>query len=225
MKEEVFEEFSSLLETRLKNDSYTTEDAVRYTFFVALTRKTSIEPHEIMLEYPYDVKESEKASKEKIDTYIESSGNKIAIEFKYHRELPSKKNSAKTQLAGKLFNDICRLYRFNKENKNKENKNKNENNYSITRYLVYLTRSEMANYFEKNFPTFFNSEKCEVLSLEKVISKKINKKEGCKTFQKQIKKCLDEKINQVKIRCVWKKTIINKQNEQNKHELRIYEVW
>ncbi|NMX21939.1 hypothetical protein C5S30_05815 [ANME-1 cluster archaeon GoMg4] len=101
----VLEGFSTLLRERLSK-TYTTEDSVRYTFFITLLKQTNIAHHEIILEYPHP-----EISGAKIDTYIPSTSERkgITLEFKYDRQIPSGKHSPRPQKAGKLFNDIYKL--------------------------------------------------------------------------------------------------------------------
>ena len=45
--------FAELLERRLKRGVFTTEDAVRYTFFIALVQALSLQPEDIVLEHDH----------------------------------------------------------------------------------------------------------------------------------------------------------------------------
>jgi hypothetical protein len=75
-----------------------------------------------------------------------SNRNGMACEIKYHRRIPSGKNSPKPQKAGEVFNDIFRLARFEPKKK-------------ISRYLLYITDAEMASYFgssQNRFTDLFN---------------------------------------------------------------------
>jgi len=47
-----FKEFQALLGQRLLSGIYTTEDAVRYTFFAALLRQ-AVDPKMVAMEYPH----------------------------------------------------------------------------------------------------------------------------------------------------------------------------
>ena len=74
----------------------------------------------------------------------EESGETIAIEFKYHREIPSKTNAPRPMKAGKLFHDLKRLMMI-------------KNSAPTRTLLVFLTDKEMATYFsnQKNGLTDF----------------------------------------------------------------------
>ena len=129
--EEVFSEFSDLMHARLSALVHTTEDSVRYTFFVALLRRGGVSPHDLILEFPHPAISGE------IDTYIPSlSGRPTAIEFKYDRNIPSGSNVPKPQKAGKLFADLYRLASLTAP-------------LELDRFLVYCTDHIMAEYFRK----------------------------------------------------------------------------
>lgn len=51
----VFALFGDMLETRLLNEVFSTEDSVRYTFFAALLGAGALRPEQIILEYPHPV--------------------------------------------------------------------------------------------------------------------------------------------------------------------------
>ncbi len=128
--EQVFTEFSRLMKVRLQRSVYTTEDSVRYTFFLALLNSTSLDPHEIILEYPHP--QMERAL---IDTYISClRGKSIAMEFKYDREIPSGSSVPRPMKAGAIFSDFLKLSRFSVDSK-------------MDRLFVYCTDSIMSNYF------------------------------------------------------------------------------
>ena len=191
---EVLEQFSTLLKRRL-GIVYTTEDSVRYTFFVALLKQTNIAPHEVILEYPHP-----KIPRAEVDTYVPSTQERkgLILEFKYDREIPSHTNSPRPQKAGKLFNDIYKLTRFDADP-------------DATLWLIYLTDGEMANYLRNahnGLVDFFELPVGEVLKIdENYISSK------SATFKGDI-----GGSTTVDIECIW--------NEEmpNQHEVRVYEI-
>jgi len=188
---EVLEEFSILLRERLSKKTYTTEDSVRYTFFVALLKQTNIAPHEIILEYPHP-----KITGAEVDTYIPSRG--LILEFKYDRQIPSGKNSPRPQKAGKLFNDIYRLVRFDVDP-------------NSTHWFIYLTDSEMAAYLrnERNgFKDFFELQVGELLRVDKTYIFSISV-----TFQRTVGGFFSADI-----KCIMSEKM------PKEHELRIYEI-
>ena len=141
--EHTFSQFGELLQKRFTKDIHTTEDSVRYTFFYCLTQYYQIDPSDIVLEKPHN---SLKGCF--VDTYIKPSKERpsIVFEFKYDREIPSERNSPRTQKAGKVFADLFRLALFETEQK-------------INRYFVYVTDNEMIGYFNNrrnNLYNFFN---------------------------------------------------------------------
>jgi hypothetical protein len=125
-----FDRFAELLGRRLGRGVFTSEDAVRYTFFAGLLEGLNLAPEDIILEHDHS-----KISKAKIDTFIpRSSGESFAIEFKYDRPIPSKGNQPRTQKAGQVIKDFFRLARFDESE-------------NIKGVFIYLTSKEMAGYF------------------------------------------------------------------------------
>ena len=127
----IFGSFTRLLEERLAAETFTTEDSVRYTFFLTLIENGYCKHTDILLEMPHPT-----ISKAKVDLFIHSGDNRpsTAFEFKYDRPIPSEKNAPSTQKAGSVFKDLFRLARVDKET-------------ATQRYFIYLTTKEMADYF------------------------------------------------------------------------------
>ncbi len=122
--------FAELLERRLKRGAFTTEDAVRYTFFAALIEALSLRPEDIVLEHDHGG-----IARAKIDTWIPSfDGYAYGIEFKYDRPIPSGKNAPLTQKAGHVLKDMFRLAKIDATLK-------------VETIFVYLATREMAGYF------------------------------------------------------------------------------
>lgn len=134
---ETYQRYAQFLKQRFEGQQHLTEDSVRYAFFFAVLQTTSIQQQEIILEFPHP-----KFPGKEIDTYIQPLGERqeIFIEFKFHRTSAS--SSPKPQKAGALFKDISRLSSI----KTAERRC----------LVVYLTCSEMANYFEKNEAAYSN---------------------------------------------------------------------
>src|SRR5438874_2334410 len=90
-------DFEQLLRRRLAAHVDTTEDGVRYTFFVALMR-CGISPEQVILESSHPT-----ISGAKIDTVIPGTGAwpDTAIEFKYDRANLKGTNQPRPQKAGK----------------------------------------------------------------------------------------------------------------------------
>lgn len=192
---EVLEEFSSLLEIRLHNNVYTTEDSVRYTFFIALLKKANIAPHEVILECPHP-----KISRAEIDTYVPSTAERagLVVELKYDRQLPSGRNQKRTENAGKLFNEIFRLTQF-------------DTDPNATLLVIYFTDKEMANYLRN--PTnglvdFFELQVGEVLIID---DNYISTKSA--TFRGVIGGSINREI-----KAIWSEKM------PNQHEVRVYEI-
>jgi len=122
--------FGELIERRLNLGIYTTEDAVRYTFFAALTQALNLRPEDIVLEQDHG-----SIARAKIDTWIPSlRGVSYAIEFKYDRPIPGGRNMPLTQKAGHIIRDLFRLAMIDRR-------------LGAQAVLVYLTTREMAGYF------------------------------------------------------------------------------
>ena len=125
----VFELFGEMLETRLAEGVFTTEDSVRYTFFAALLEAGSLRPEQVILEFPHPV-----VARAEVDTWIPDFGDEsIALEFKYDRETPGGTNSPKPNKAGKIFHDLHRLLLM-------------KGDRALRRIFVYLTSAEMTGY-------------------------------------------------------------------------------
>jgi len=193
--EKVFKKFSALLKKRLEEGVVTTEDSVRYTFFAALLEESDILPHEVILEYAHP-----KIPKAMVDTYIPSKKNRNGsiFEFKYDRKIPTKKNSPRTQKAGKLFNDIYRLTKF-------------DSDLSATAFFVYITDNEMAKYLsskKNSLSDFFQLPMGEALPIDQNY---VASKSG--TFRDAIGGDISANV-----KCVWR------DNLPSNHQIRIYEV-
>jgi len=82
---QALESFAELIDQRIKRGACTTEDSVRYTFFVALTAALGIAPDELVLEQAHP-----RIRGAEIDTFIPDLGGRaVAVEFKYDRAVPS----------------------------------------------------------------------------------------------------------------------------------------
>ena len=122
--------FADLLAKRLGSSVFTTEDAVRYTFFAAVTQTLEIKPEGIVLEHNHS-----DIAGARIDTWIPAFGGRAyALEFKFDRPIPSERNLPRTQKAGQILKDLFRLARLHLPN-------------STDAVFIYLTTREMAGYF------------------------------------------------------------------------------
>ena len=144
---EAAEEFGRLLEERFSKKIHTTEDSIRYTFFHSMMGKMKYGPNDIILEYPHPT-----IPRARIDTFIQKNSTypATALEFKFHRTIPSETNAPRPQHAGSLFKDIFRLARLQKIMPETDC------------YLVYVTDHEMMGYFHNEgnkLSGFFNNEK------------------------------------------------------------------
>ena len=123
------ETFTNLLDRRLARRVFTTEDSVRYTFFVALLEALKLQPEDVVLEQPHP-----KIRGAQIDVFIPRLGERaFAIEFKYDRENPGGTNLPRPQKTGSMLHDVFRLAQFSAADK-------------IEGVFVYVTSDEMAGY-------------------------------------------------------------------------------
>ncbi|MFZ2454916.1 MAG: hypothetical protein WAX07_00335 [Candidatus Altiarchaeia archaeon] len=129
----ILNDFYSLLKERLERRVYTTEDSVRYTFFVALL-KQGFNPYEIILEDKHS-----EDNKAEVDLHIEPDEKRkgLVIEFKYHRGNRGGKNLNKSKKAGEIFEDIRRLAQFKSTND------------KYTRLFIYITNEQMMSYLKR----------------------------------------------------------------------------
>lgn len=119
-----------VIKQRLRTPIPFNEDTFRYFIFDGLIR-SGMDILQLVLEYP-----SSEDSREKIDTVVlnDKGVPEIAIEFKYHRRNPSRKNLPRTMSAGELLADFAKLREFSR----------------VRRIVVYLTDGEMLQYFDNS---------------------------------------------------------------------------
>ena len=132
--EPILERFAELLADRFAHRSHTSEDSIRYTFFLALV-EAGVSPRDITLEEDFpDHPDCH------IDTIVyEREGRRsLLLEFKYHRARDVAKDVKQptTQLAGDLFRDLFRLAYV-------------QAYWKCPAYFVYVTDAGMAGYFRR----------------------------------------------------------------------------
>ena len=111
---------------------YTSEDAIRYTYFAALL-EVGVKPEKVELERPFPGQ-----AQAELDTVV--AGDPPAVlEFKFHRPLPGGKNQPKTQLAGAVFKDFKRLAVAGPR-------------LGARAFFIYVANREMAVYFKNQHP-------------------------------------------------------------------------
>ena len=140
--DESFESFAILLRERVCLGIFTTEDAIRYLFFLSVMRTLYVSSNEILLEseHPAD-------SKKQVDMVVVRSETRpeLVFEFKFHRYTGSMMGLPNN--AGQLFKDVFRLAMY---------KNRKE---SSGCFAIYVTDSKMVNYFRNprnKLDDFFN---------------------------------------------------------------------
>ena len=91
------------IEQRLAQDIQTTEDTVRYCFFLLLIA-SGIEPQHMILERSHP-----EIEQKQIDLSVIRPEGVWDFEVKYHRPIPSGRNRPRTQLRGQVFSDLYKL--------------------------------------------------------------------------------------------------------------------
>jgi len=91
------------IEQRLAQDIQTTEDTVRYYFFLHLIT-SGIEPQHMILERSHP-----EIEQKQIDLSVIRPEGVWDFEVKYHRPIPSGRNRPRTQLRGQVFSDLYKL--------------------------------------------------------------------------------------------------------------------
>ncbi|HKO13415.1 MAG TPA: hypothetical protein VJV22_15680 [Acidobacteriaceae bacterium] len=124
----VFQRFAELLAERFATGIYSTEDAVRYTFFLALLEAGGYEHTDISLEEPLVG-----CKGREVETMVHANGGRpaAALEFKYDRVKLASQN--RPQRAGAILRDIGRLAQVHAQE-------------SRDVFLVYLTDRGMDSY-------------------------------------------------------------------------------
>ena len=115
-----------LIERRLEMQTPFIEDALRRIVLDELS-KSGIPAMRLEMEYPHP-----KVQGKRVDAVIlgDNGAPEVAIEFKYHRKIPSSHNQPRTMKAGELLTDFARLRDFP----------------NVQRYMIYLTDGEMLQY-------------------------------------------------------------------------------
>ena len=109
------------------------EDCIRYDYFNAIT--SFIDTSDVVLEYSHP-----NNAKQKIDCVIKHPDSVIeAIEFKFYRPIPSKRNTPQTQLLGQLFKDFYKLKDFQE---------------SSVKTMVIVAYKNMEKYINNKFQLF-----------------------------------------------------------------------
>lgn len=120
MIEKAFEQFKELLARRCDKLSLLNigEDSIRYDFFTAILKELKLQPWEIFIEYPIDIKsfekrenkESKRNEKPLMDLVINNDELKICVEFALFRQNSNEEGSInKTARTVKMLNDLIRL--------------------------------------------------------------------------------------------------------------------
>jgi len=125
-------DFAAALARRFALGVHSTEDAVRYTFFVSILRELDCGPERLILEYPHPAR-----PRALVDAWIVASDSEpaIALEFKFHRPvLGATTNQPRTMHAGSVIADIFKLALI-------------RGTPSVRRIVAYVCGPEMAGYF------------------------------------------------------------------------------
>jgi len=117
------------LEHRLTQEIPTTEDTVRYYFFLELLQ-TGIQLESMILERPHP---HPRFKQKEIDLSVIRPEGMWNFEVKYHRPIPSGRNRPFTQLRGQVVSDLYKLALSDGQQ----------------RYLLYVADPEMAAHWER----------------------------------------------------------------------------
>jgi len=118
-----------LIERRLEMQAQFNENLVRRIVLDELA-KSGIPAIRLKTEYPHP-----KVQGKRVDAVIlgDNGAPEVAVEFKYHRKIPSRTNQPRTMNAAELLADFAKLRDFPQ----------------VERFVVYLTDGEMLQYLQK----------------------------------------------------------------------------
>jgi hypothetical protein len=117
------------LDNRIMREIPTTEDTVRYYFFLRLM-EAGIQSESMILERPHP---NPQLTQKEIDLSVIHPEGMWDFEVKYHRPIPSGHNRPFTQLRGQVVSDLYKLALSDGKQ----------------RYLLYITDPEMAAHWER----------------------------------------------------------------------------
>lgn len=117
-----------LIERRLETQASFNEELVRRIVLDELV-KLGIPAVRLKTEYPHP-----KVQGKRVDAVIlgDNRAPEVAVEFKYHRKIPSRTNQPRTMNAAELLADFAKLRDF----------------HDVERFVVYLTDGEMLQYLK-----------------------------------------------------------------------------
>ena len=117
-----------LIERRLEMQAPFNEDLVRRIVLDELV-KLGTPAMRLKTEYPHP-----KVQGKRVDAVIlgDNGAPEVAVEFKYHRKIPSRTNQPRTMNAAELLADFAKLRDF----------------HDVERFVVYLTDGEMLQYLK-----------------------------------------------------------------------------
>jgi len=127
---DILKDLTRSLEERLERDIITTEDTVRYYFFLRLL-EAGIQHDAMILERPHP---HARLQQKRIDLSVTWPGGMWDLEVKYHRPIPSGRNRPRTQLRGQVVSDIYKLALSD----------------GTHRYMLYLADPRMAAHWERH---------------------------------------------------------------------------
>lgn len=175
----VFRRFKDNLDRLFNNHSFLSEEDVRYALYLAFYKNIKME--NIYLEFPYDrlvsnyydiFRINNNGVVNELDALIFNDDPNYdecyLFEIKYHRK-KNKTTSNKTKKAGDVLNDIERLHVI--DGNGIFNEERIPGNVRIRKFFVYLTDSEMSDYFrdnaKKNKFLDFYSNKQKIINFDK----------------------------------------------------------
>jgi hypothetical protein len=133
----LLEDFGREVERRLAREIATTEDTIRYYFYLRLMA-AGIQPEAMILERPHP---DSRLRKKEIDLSVVSPEGVWDFEVKYHRPIPSGRNRPFTQMRGQVVSDLFKLALSDGQQ----------------RYLLYLADPEITAHWERQMETLMQA--------------------------------------------------------------------
>lgn len=142
---QILKDFGQAVERRLAQEIQTTEDAVRYYFFLRLL-KEGIHPEKMIFERSHP---HHQLSQKEIDLSVIHPDGMLDFEIKYHRPIPSGRNRPFTQLRGQVVSDLYKLALSDGQQ----------------RYLLYVADPQMVAHWERQMKALVRADRMSPMRL------------------------------------------------------------
>lgn len=209
-----FQSFGKLLNERVNNNIYSTEDSIRYLFFEEYLSEMCTTKNDFIMELPLEspilnadcryLYQTNNSRPELDALFFTQKLGKVAIEFKYHRKTTDS-SFPHPDAAGSLFNDIHRLSFIKGCSK---------------KYFVYVTDGEMDKYLDNNkrpshLRRFYTMNCGDNTKIDDILSESGIPKTLIKSSQKSFVN--NTKFSNYVITCIYRQDI-------NNQHIRVYEI-